>query len=66
MASKRKLLDSLKREELQEAVDHYELEVRDRRVREQLIDALSGSKKARIAEILDDLPRIRLTEPPGR
>jgi type I restriction enzyme M protein len=62
MPSKRVVLEALKRDELLEALDLFELDVADRRVRVQLIDALSGSRKARLAELLAELPRARLKE----
>lgn len=62
MPTKRNVLAQLKRDELLEALDWYELEVDDRRVRDQLVDALAKSNKARLAEILPDLKRARLKE----
>jgi type I restriction enzyme M protein len=62
MPSKRQVLEHLKRDELLAAVDHFELEVGDRRVREQLVDALVSSRKAGLAEILGEMPRTRLKE----
>ena len=43
-------------------VDYYELEVADRRVKAQFVDALAGSRSARVDEILADLSRDRLKE----
>ena len=62
MPSKREVLEHLKRDELLAAVDHFELEVGDRRVRDQLVDALVASRKAGLAEILGEMPRTRLKE----
>ena len=62
MPSKRVVLEELKRDELLAALDLFELEVADRRVRAQLIDALAGSRRARLAEALGQLPRTRLKE----
>jgi len=62
MPSKRNVLEQLKRDELLAAVDEFDLEVQDRRVRDQLVDALASSRKASLAEILGELPRTRLKE----
>jgi type I restriction enzyme M protein len=62
MRPKREVLGHLKRDELLVAVDRYGLEVPDRRVREGLVDVLAGSRRAGLAEILGDLPRLRLEE----
>jgi type I restriction enzyme M protein len=62
MPSKRNVLEQLKRDELLAAVDEFDLDVQDRRVRDQLVDALASSRKASLAEILGELPRTRLKE----
>ena len=62
MSLKREVLGQLKRDELLAAVDRFGLEVPDRRLREGLLEALTGSRKAGLAEILGDLPRVRLKE----
>ena len=62
MPSKREVLEQLKRDELLLAIDRFELEVDDRRVREKLVDALVSSRKASLAEILEDMPRVRLKD----
>jgi len=62
MSRKRAVLEHLKKDELLDAVDRFELEVGDRRVREGLVDALAGSRRAALAEILGDLSRDRLKE----
>ena len=62
MPSKRDVLQQLKRDELLAAVDRFGLEVRDRRVRDELVEALAHSRKAALAEILEELPRTRLKE----
>jgi type I restriction enzyme M protein len=62
MPSKRAVLQQFKRGELLAAVDRFGLEVRDRRVRDQLVDALAGSRKAHLAEILGDMSRSQLKE----
>lgn len=62
MPTKRSVLAQLKRDELIAAVEWYELEVADRQVRAQLVDALAHSKKARLTEILLGLKRARLKD----
>jgi type I restriction enzyme M protein len=62
MTRKRRILELLHRDELIAAADRFELEVRDRRVRTQLIDALAGSRKAQLADVLEPLSRDRLKE----
>ena len=62
MPTKRAVLAELTAEELRANVDYYELEVADRRVKAQLVDALAGSRRARVDEILADLSRDRLKE----
>ena len=62
MPAKRAILAELTSHELRGAVDGYALQVEDRRVKAQLADALARSRKARVAEVLQDLPRDRLKE----
>lgn len=62
MPPKRDVLEQLKRDELRAAVDRFGLEVPDRRGRAGLVEALAGSRKAALAETLEDLPRTRLKE----
>jgi hypothetical protein len=62
MRTKRDVLDQLKRDELLDAVDQAGLEVRDRRVRSELVDVPAGSRKVPLAEVLGRLPRTRLKE----
>jgi type I restriction enzyme M protein len=62
MPSKRDLLGLLSRDELLDVADRFELAVADRRVKDQLVDAVASSKKAGLADILADLPRDRLKE----
>ena len=62
MPTKRAILSELTAEELRANVEYYELPVHDRRVKTELVDALAGSRKARLDEILPDLPRDRLKE----
>ena len=60
MPTKRAVLSELTRDELRDNLDHYRLDVHDRRVRSQLVDALAGSRKARLDEMLWALSRNRL------
>ena len=62
MPTKRAILDQLTAKELRVAVDSHKLHVDDRRVRAQLVDALAGSRKVRIDELLLELSRNRLKE----
>src|SRR5262245_8816252 len=62
MPSKRAVLQQFKRDELLAAVDRFGLEVRDRRRLDQLVDALAGSRKAHLADILGDMSRDQLKE----
>ena len=62
MPTKRAVLAGLTAEELRANLDYYELAVADRRVKAQLVDALAGSRRARVDEILGDLSRDRLKE----
>ena len=62
MPPKRRVLESLTRQELQEAVDRYDLQVADRRVKDQLVDALAASRRAALPEVLESLSRDRLKE----
>ena len=62
MPTKRAILAELTSHELRGAVDGYALQVEDRRVKAQLVDALARSRKARVAEMLQDLPSDRLKE----
>jgi type I restriction enzyme M protein len=62
MSRKRAVLEQLKRDELVAALDRFELDVEDRRVRDDLVNTLAGSRRAGLAEILGDLSRDRLKE----
>ncbi len=62
MPTKRAILAELTSHELRHAIDRYGLEVDDRRVRAQLVDALARSRKARVEQILQGLSRDRLKE----
>ena len=54
MPTERAILAELTADDLREYVEYYELDVADRRVKAQLIDALAECEKARIEEMLDD------------
>jgi type I restriction enzyme M protein len=62
MPKKHDILEILKRDELLAAADRLDVSVRDRRVRDDLIDALAASRKAGLAGILEGLSRDRLKE----
>ena len=62
MPTKRAILAELTSRELRAALDGYGLQVEDRRVKAQLVDAVARSRKARIGEILLELSRDRLKE----
>jgi hypothetical protein len=62
MASKKDVLSQLTRAELLAFVSEAGVEVADRRVREQLIAALSGSRRARPAEFLTSFSAERLKQ----
>jgi hypothetical protein len=62
MPRKREVLEVLKRDELLAAAGRLDVPVRDRRVRDDLINALAASRKAGLAGILEGLSRNRLKE----
>ena len=62
MPTKRTILAQLTRDELLDNLDYYELDVGDRRVKDQLVEVLASSRKARLEEVLEDLPRDRLKQ----
>lgn len=62
MPSKREVLAQLTRDELLAAVSSFDLQVQDRRVRDQLIEAVAASKRATISAVLADYSRDRLKE----
>ena len=62
MPTKRAILSELTADELRANVEYYDLPVLDRRVKTELVDALAGSRKARLDEVLPDLSRDRLKE----
>ncbi len=57
MPTKRHVLDLLQRDELLQVVDHFELDVRDRRVKSQLVDAIAAARRPSLTEILEVLSR---------
>ena len=57
MPTKRAILSEMYVEDLRAYVDHYGLEVDDRRVKTQLVDALVGCEEATIEKILGDWSR---------
>jgi type I restriction enzyme M protein len=62
MPSKRDVLVQLSREELISVVEKFELEVADRRKKDDLLESVAASKKATLAEVLLALSRERLKE----
>jgi type I restriction enzyme M protein len=62
MPSKRAVLEQLTLDELRPLVERFDLAVTDRRVRQQLVDAVASSKRATLAEVLPALSRDRLKE----
>ena len=62
MPTKRALLAELTAQELRDSAGLFELDGFDRRIRDELIEALASSRKARIDEILVNLTRDRLKE----
>jgi hypothetical protein len=62
MPSKRDVLSFLSRGELLAVVDRFELPVADRRVKDQLLEAIAPSKKTSVDEALADCGRDRLKE----
>ena len=57
MSRKREVLELLRRSDLQEIADNFDLEVADRRSKDHLVDAVARSKKAKLQEILESLSR---------
>ena len=62
MPSKRDVLAQLSREELISVVERFELEVADRRKKDDLLEAVASSRKATLSDVLPDLNRERLKE----
>lgn len=62
MPQKRDVLPLLTRDELLSVVDRFELNPKDRRAKDGLVETVAASKKATLAEILPELSRDRLKE----
>lgn len=62
MPQKRDVLTHLTRDELVAITDAFDLPVNDRRVKDQLIEAIVSSNKVTLATILAGYPRDRLKE----
>lgn len=62
MPSKREILAHFTRDELVAVVERFELAVTDRRKKDDLVEAIAGSKKATMGEVLPELSRDRLKE----
>jgi len=60
--TKRDLIEQLRREELLSIAENHDLEVRDRRVNDDLVDAIVRAKRVKVAEILSGLSRDRLKD----
>ena len=60
MTKKRAILEQLTVDELRASIAHYDLQVDDRRIKIQLIDALAHSRKTRLEAVLYTLARPRL------
>lgn len=62
MARKREICEQLTRTELLAVVEAAELEVADKRVVKNLVEAVAGARKVDIEAIVGDLPRDRLKD----
>jgi len=62
MPTKRQVVETLNRNELLALAEQHELEVADRRVRDQLTDAVAGSRKVVLADAFSEYSRERLKE----
>ena len=60
MPTERAILKELTSDDLQSWVDYYELDVTDRRVKEQLVAALVGSEDVSVTDVLQDQYRATL------
>lgn len=60
MSPKREILAELTSQELRANVDLYDLKVGDRRVKDQLVDALARSRRVKIEGILQSLSPERM------
>lgn len=54
MPSKRAILEHFSRDELVAVVDCFDRSVTDRRVKDPLIEAVGGSKRATLADVLPE------------
>jgi len=62
IASKREIVELLRRDELLAIMEHFAIDVADRRVNDNIVDALVRAKKVRIAEVLPWMSRDRLKD----
>jgi len=62
MPTKRQVLEVLSRSELQTIVESHDLQVDDKRVTSQLVDAAAGSRKIVLTDVLSEFARDRLKE----
>lgn len=62
MPSERAIVETLNRKELLELVTHFDLKVGDRRIRDNLIDALASARETRLDKILGQLSLTSLKE----
>ena len=60
MPTIRAILEELSRDELLGVLDAYDLDVSDRRVKDQLVEVLATSEQVRADDILPSMPRARL------
>src|ERR1044071_3048970 len=60
--AKRRIVQALTKQELLAIADTYGLEVEDRRVRDQLIEAAAASREVELGAVLRDMSRDRLKE----
>jgi type I restriction enzyme M protein len=62
MPTKRQVVEAFSRNELLAVVEQQQLPVADRRVRDELVDAVAGSRKVTLADVLGGFSRDRLKE----
>lgn len=62
MPSKREILSEISKNDLLPFIDLWDLEVVDKRVKHEVIEALARSKKAKLEEILSSLSRRTLKD----
>jgi hypothetical protein len=60
VATKTEILTSLSRNTLLATLDDYDLEAEDRRKKDELVETLSRSRRAKLEDILLGLPRKEL------